>query len=306
MPPHGRPRNSRRNSGHGESQFGQEHFTGALFDKEAPVKEERANTSKTVAHFYDQYGWVRQTTGAQGEDQLFRSFPKAQARYAEQLRERVCGLFGGKRDALLFAGCGDMPESHMRVAQLFKTVTCMDISTTALDIAQAKLGRGASYVHESIVNTTLPDNMFDTVFCAHVLFHINKDEQETAVRQLLRVTKPGGRLCISYANPNSPFAIPGESVRRVKGWLGYGRQTSDAIPALYYFAHPLHWWQRFAGECKLSLVPSDVIGSRPARAMLRSEQMASFFYQWAARIETRAPRVAARLWQYVIVVLEKA
>ena len=269
------------------------------------MKEEQANTSETVAHFYDQYGWVRQTTGAQGEDQLFRSFPKAQAKYSERHFERLCGLFGAERQALLFAGCGDMPDGHMRIAQLFRNVTCMDISTTALDIAQVKLGRGASYVHESIVKTTLPDNLFDTVYCAHVLFHINKDEQETAVRQLLRVTKPGGRVFIAYANPNSPFAIPGESVRRVKGWLGHGRQSSDAMPALYYFAHHLHWWQRFAGDCKLSLVPSEIIGSRPARALLRTEQMASTFYAWAERIETRAPRVAVRLWQYVIAILEK-
>jgi len=269
------------------------------------VKEEQVDTSETVARFYDEHGWVKQTTGAQGEDQLFRSFPAAHARYSERVINRIDGLLGAEHQSLLFAGCGDMPDNHVRIARSFQNVTCMDISTTALDIARHKLGPGASYVHESIVSTTLPDNFFDTVYCAHVIFHIDKDEQETAVRQLLRVTKPGGRVVIVYANPNSPFAIPGETVRHLRGWLGHPRRKLNGIPALYYFAHHLGWWQRFAGDCKTSFVASEVIGSRPARALLRGEQIAATFYQWAAWFETRAPHVAVRLWQYVFVILDK-
>jgi SAM-dependent methyltransferase len=268
------------------------------------VREDFSTTSRTVANFYDRHGWIKQDNGVQGEDTLFRTFPTAHIRYAGQTMDRICGLLSPRRDALLFAGCGDMPDNHMRIARSFKHVTCIDISETALDIARDKLGSDGSYVHESIVQTTLPDNAFDGVFCAHVIFHVNAAEQEFAVRQLVRVAKPGGRVLVIYANPLSPFALPGESMRRLRRWLGAARKSS-AMPELYYHAHPLGWWQRFEDQCKVSFVPSEVIGSRPARALLRTEWMASGFYGQAAWLEARAPQLAVRLWQYRVVVLDK-
>jgi SAM-dependent methyltransferase len=265
-----------------------------------------STTSQTVAKFYDKHGWIKQDGGVQGEDTLFRTFPTAHARYAAQTMDRIHGLLGPNFDNLLFAGCGDMPENHVRIAHTFKHVTCIDISETALDIARDKLGADNSYVRQSIPQTTLPSDTFDTVYCAHVIFHINKTEQEAAVRQLVRVTKPGGRVVIIYANPMSPFAMPGESARRVKKWIGDGRRKSDKTLELYYHAHPLSWWQRFSDRCKVSFAPSEVIGSRPARALLRTERMASAFYLQAAWLEARAPKqLAVKFWQYQIVVLDK-
>jgi len=262
-----------------------------------------ASVSQRVAHFYDHYGWIDQGAGASGEDQLARRFPPAYAKYTARSADRTLALLAERRGSLLIVGCGDVPESHVRMAAGFDRVTCMDISTAALGIAKRKLGTSATYRRESLTETTLPDGLFDAAFCAHVIYHIDRDEQEAAVRQIVRVTRPGGRVVIIYANPHSLFAIPGAVMREIKRWTGVrpGGNLSD----LYYYVYPLNWWKRFTVECDVVFIPWEVIGSRPARILLWGNRMAVAFFSAAAWFETKAPRAAVRLWTYPIVVLDK-
>jgi SAM-dependent methyltransferase len=261
------------------------------------------SVSQGVAEFYDRHGWVDQGTGSSGEDNLFRRFPSGHEQYSAGVTRRIAQVVGDRRGALLFAGCGDMPDNHSALTHGFTDVTCMDISETALRIAERKLGPAATYRRESIVTCGLPENLFDVAFCAHVIYHIDKHEQEAAVRQLIRLAKPGGRVIIIYANPRSIFTIPGEAMRWVKRRTGAGRGNGES-PALYYHAHPLGWWRRFSAGADISFVPWEVIGSRPARALLRGDGMAKLFYRSAAWFETKVPKAAARLWQYPIVILD--
>jgi SAM-dependent methyltransferase len=264
------------------------------------------SVSESTAHFYDHYGWVDQGAGGSGEDQLFRRFRPAYAEYTARSADRTLALLAEGCGSLLIVGCGDMPESHVRIAAGFHQVTCMDISAAALGIAERKLGTAASYRRDSIVETALPDSLFDAAFCAHVIYHIDKDEQEAAVRQLLRVTRPGGRVVIVYANPRSPFTVPGAVMCEVKRRVGARRGGNvSGLPALYYHVHPLGWWRRFTVECNVAFIPWEVIGSRPARALLRGDRMAAAFFNAAAWFETKAPHAAVRLWQFPIVVLDK-
>jgi SAM-dependent methyltransferase len=204
-----------------------------------------------------------------------------------------------------------MPESHVRIAAGFDRVTCMDISAAALDNAERELGTAASYRRESIVNTGLPDSLFEAVFSAHVIYHIDRGEQEAAIRQLLRVTRPGGRVVIVYYNPRSPFSVPGEIMRGVKRRINAlrtlrGRSVSGLPAQMYFHAHPLGWWHRFTPECNVAFMPWGVISSRPASALLWGDRIAAAFFNAAVLFETKAPHVAVRLWQYPIVVLDKS
>jgi SAM-dependent methyltransferase len=48
--------------------------------------------------------------------------------------------------------------------------------------------------NQDITNMTFPDHSFSTVICSHVLEHIPDDSR--AIRELYRVTQPGGRVLI--------------------------------------------------------------------------------------------------------------
>jgi hypothetical protein len=142
---------------------------------------------------------------------------------------------------------------------------------------------------------------------------LTKSFKKRAIRQLIRVTKPAGRIVVIYANPWSPFTIPGAIMRwlkRVRRSISSDRSTltnqeSDRIPELYYYVNPLSWWHRFKPQCRVTFLPWEVIGSRPARALLRTDRVATAFYRTAGWMERHSPRLSVRLWQYPIIILDK-
>jgi len=261
---------------------------------------EKRNPAEIVKSFYDEFGW-RKDGEPSGEDQLFRAFPPAYQTYKPLAAARILKAFEGRSGTLLIVGCGDMPDADVRLTEQFERVICVDISKVALEISEAKLGARGTYVLGSILETDMPDGVVDAAYCAHVVYHIDQAQQEAAVRQMIRLTKPGGRVVILYANPLSPFTIPGGLARKAK-ILARAKQSA---PELYYHAHVLGWWRRFRDQCRLSNAPLEVIGSRPAQALLKSPAVASAFFKAASRIETKAPGVAAKLWQYPMIILDK-
>ena len=91
------------------------------------------NVEDKVKEFYDSHGWMG------GEDDLFRQFRAAYQPYHAKTNLRTLGCFKGRSGALLIAGGGDLPQSHSDIANKFSNVMCVDISQTALDIAEQRL-----------------------------------------------------------------------------------------------------------------------------------------------------------------------
>jgi SAM-dependent methyltransferase len=266
------------------------------------------SAGEIVKSFYDKHGWQNREGGWSGEDILFRTFPEAHVKYAKNADARTAACFDDRNGILLLAGCGDVPEFHLNLAQRFNRIFCMDISPVALGIARSKLGDTAEYFEESITKTSLADVSVDAVYCAHVIYHIAEELQERAVNELIRVTKRGGRLVVVYVNSKSPVGWPRsvkQVIERIRLRQMHVVETQDSVPKLYNYVRPLGWWRRFSPQCHLSFLPSEVIGSRAARALLRTQGMASLFFAVAQWIENRFPRPASWMWQYSIIVLDK-
>lgn len=275
------------------------------------VEAGREDVEDGVRQYYDAYGWAK--TGTQtGEDALFRQFPEYYFTFYDRVAYRkLLSCFDGLNGRLLIAGCGDMPNNHLQIAQLFTDVSCIDISQRALSSAAAKLDGKGTCIHGSIVRAPLPDETFDAVLCANVLFHIHEREQSLAVDELLRVTKPGGRVVIHYSNPNSVFALQfwkKSWIYRLAAPLGRRKRKPDSsavAPALYFACHPRSWWRQFEAKSAIRFLPGDIMGSRQAQVLRRSRLVAVAVYRTAAWLERIAPNLTVRLWQYTVVVLDK-
>jgi SAM-dependent methyltransferase len=265
---------------------------------------------KKVRDFYNEYGWVRKA-GVSGEDTLFRDFSPPFYPYHKRVNARTIECFAGLNGSLLLAGGGDLPEPHVTIAAKFAETTCLDISKLAIDIARSKLEERGNFIVGSILDIPTPEDHFDAVYCAHVIYHVDKDYQGKAVRELIRVTKPGGRIVLIYANPDS---LP-RRIQILKGKLPYlwrlkrkkpyGRPDTRSRPPLYYFAHPLRWWAQFDDECDVELKPWDVMGNVQEEDLLINDVIASLAYRICSWFESKFPDRAVCWWSYPIVVLTK-
>ena len=109
---------------------------------------------------------------------------------------RVSGLVPvGARVLDCAAGTG---EFSLAAAKRAASVLCTDQSQPMLDRARKKAAKrgltNISFAQRDVTALSDPDGSFDAVIAANVLHLL--PEPETAVRELWRVTAPGGRLIL--------------------------------------------------------------------------------------------------------------
>ena len=109
---------------------------------------------------------------------------------------RVAGLVPvGARVLDCAAGTG---EFSLAAAKRAASVLCTDQSQPMLDRARKKAAKrgltNISFAQRDVTALSDPDGSFDAVIAANVLHLL--PEPETAVRELWRVTAPGGRLLL--------------------------------------------------------------------------------------------------------------
>jgi len=97
---------------------------------------------------------------------------------------------------ILDAGCGT-GEISSRLVGLFPRAAVLGVDVLEVNLERARARHGAlaprlRFENRSVYGLGLPDGAFDLTVCRHVLHSIPHPEQ--AVAELLRVTRPGGRL----------------------------------------------------------------------------------------------------------------
>ena len=259
------------------------------------------SVEEKVKQFYDSEGWVVDENGKTKEDYYFRDYGENHNSYKRNVGLKIENSYfrSVDKNSLLIAGCGDLPESHLSLAKQFKDVTCADISWRALDIARKKLDDKGDFRNESIMQLSLPENSFSAVLCAHVLYHIDKKNQEKAVRELIRVTRSSGRIVFLYSNPNAPLML----IQRFLKLLRINKLLKK--DKLYLFNHPLSWWMKFSDSCDIQFLPLEIVGTNQARALIPDKRFGKLFYPWAMNFEKKHPRSATRLWSFIAVILDK-
>jgi SAM-dependent methyltransferase len=122
------------------------------------------------------------------------------ARHPEIRRVRAAGreaLRPAPGQRLLDAGCGtgDLARDLAQAVAPGGEVVALDHSAATLAAARERHDDSAvRYVTGDVSALDLPDDTFDGVWCERVLQHV--DDADAAIGELVRVTRPGGRICL--------------------------------------------------------------------------------------------------------------
>lgn len=137
------------------------------------------------------------------------------------------------------AACGFGAYSVAFASQGFR-VDSFDISETAVRLTRAALeryGLDSSRVKTAdLLRTGYPDQAFDGVAAHSVLDHMTVPDAQKALRELLRITRPGGLLLVSFDMPED--GAPDEPHLRLEDgsilYTGAGRHQGMIF-------HPYDW-----------------------------------------------------------------
>lgn len=184
------------------------------------VEREVLETDR-LARRYDEEakGW-KKTLSRLGVPQAYRSV------FETWRTERGLGPLEARGFKVLDAGIGDGAFAAGIVGALGSMihVTGLDIAPGMLDLA-GELFEGLGVKHALQVGDArqlpFPSNSFDVVISAHMLEHL--DDPLTALREMLRVLKPGGELILAITKRS----LPGRLVQLL--WRTHAIEADNAL-----------------------------------------------------------------------------
>jgi SAM-dependent methyltransferase len=128
--------------------------------------------------------------------------------YKIRVLRKMCEDFNIDVDRIVDFGSG-IGNSLPHIVHFFPgaRVTCADISRRSLEISEARF---PGFAHNLLVedkHISAADDSYDITFAACVFHHIAHEEHVHWLRELRRVTRPGGLLAIFEHNPFNPLTV---------------------------------------------------------------------------------------------------
>lgn len=180
-------------------------------------------------------------------------FDKLGVRPGQRVLDLGCGA--GRHAFELYRRGADVIAFDQDVAEL-ENVAAMFAAMKAEN--QVPDGASAQTVSGDALALPFPDEHFDCVIASEIMEHIPEDEK--AMREMVRVVKPGGRVVVTVPRwwPEKICWALSDEYHQVEG--GHVRiYTADELigklrdaglrPAFHHYAHALHspyWWLKCA------------------------------------------------------------
>lgn len=257
------------------------------------------NAEKEISEFYTTGGWEI-TDGATEDARRWEDLRECAREYVSKCRSRVFRHIPESGEYMLDMASGPIQyKEYLEYSKNFKKRYCIDLSAKALEDAKKRIGGHGVFLHGSFFDIELQENFFDCALSLHTIFHIDKDRQEEAVRKLMKVTKPGKPVIIVYGNPqNWVSSMPIRLLKR----LVRKRAESDNI---FFYAHPLNWWNRFADVADINILPWRSFGSGHQKRLIPNNQLGKKIFDILFVLEDAFPRFFARHCFFPMIILRK-
>ena len=282
--------------------------------------DEVRDEKRSVQEFYDVVGWQKDDDEVFVDTARFVDTRPLVQDYLRECRLRIARPLPSGGEYLLDVASGPVqfPE-YVDYQDGFRNRICVDFSRLALTEAARNVGAKGVLVQGDIVHLPFADDSIDAVLSLHTIYHVPREEQPDAFRELHRVLKPGGVAVVAYGWGETPWRelpaarrvlhFPGRVARRLVRALrrGDGPESlsgPSGEPTLYYHAYDYRW---FAGQdwpFKAEVIVHHFFSSafleryvrgRPGRVLLGAIR----------RLEDRFPRLAGRFGRYPLIVIRK-
>jgi len=277
-------------------------------DKEkGEIQHYATRNDGNVSEFYNKIGW--KTIGSITEDaRRWEDLREFAQDYVKKCRLRVLRHIPPKGDYILDMGSGPIqyPE-YLEYSVNYKRRYCVDFSLEAIESAKKKIGEHGVFLQGNFEDIKLDKKFFDCSISLHTIYHIDEDVQENVVRKLLYVTKPGKPVIIVYSNPNTIIHYVKFPLHILRRLINYNQGVKNDIrkQELYFYAHPLGWWDRFRGVADVMILPWRSFSAKQQKCLVHGNRIGKALLNKLFDMEDRFPNFFVRYFQYPMIILRK-
>ncbi len=194
----------------------------------------------------------------------------------------------------------------------YKYRVCVDFSFKALTEAKKKLGDKGLCVLCDMTNLPFKDNVFDGFVSLNTVYHIPKDEQVTAIKELYRVLAPKGKGVVVYdwfkhSRWMNLWMLPFRSFvfvkNRVLDMIGKVFRKKGAERRLYFYAHTPQYFKQNLPPHKLKVWRS--LSVHFMRYYIHPWFFGKQILNWVYKKEEKNPELFGLKGEYPMMVFEK-
>lgn len=265
------------------------------------------SAEKNISDFYNSIGW-ESNQEVYEDTKRFEDLREIAQEYNHKCRQRIAKQIPAMGDNMLDMASGPIPyPEYVKYSQNFKQRYCVDLSAKALADAQRKIGDQGVFLHGSFFDLELEENLFDCAISLHTIYHMDRDQQEDAIRKLIAVTKPDQPVIIVYRNPHTIIEHFVSPLRKLKqAWNKFNRNgKADEEFELYAFAHPIAWWSRFQDEAEIKILPWRSFFAPHQKILIPNNQLGKKIFALLYNLEEKFPDFFVKHFQYPMIILKK-
>ena len=281
------------------------------------ASQELHDNVKMVKDFYEDYGWKRDKDGRFHDSVLFIEQKSAVDEYYLSTMQRLERFLQPQGRYLLDVASGPVfqPENQAFSAHFDKRI-CVDITFRALVEARRNIGdEKGIFINGDITNLPLADGVCDNAMSIHTLYHVPQELQETAVKELVRVSKAGSNVVILYnwawhSWLMNVLLLPVRMVKAVKRLYRYFTVSAKErwlSGGLYFYPHTPAWFERIGRDLNLNVSFSSLtsIHQDIVKYYIHDRFGGPALLRFVKKMEEKHPQYLGRHGAFGFVVLRK-
>lgn len=167
--------------------------------KEKVIQDTISADKKLVQDFYNKRGWRTDEAGNYEDAVIFEDLRDVSKEYVKKCHDRVCRFLNPTGTYMLDAASGALQyDDYLQYSANYKYRVCVDLSFQALSEVKKKLGDKALCVLCDMTKMPFKDDVMDGFVSLNTIYHIPKDEQATAIKELYRLLAKNGKGVVVY------------------------------------------------------------------------------------------------------------
>jgi ubiquinone/menaquinone biosynthesis C-methylase UbiE/uncharacterized protein YbaR (Trm112 family) len=280
---------------------------------EKVIKDTISDDKKLVQDFYNKRGWHTDDEGNYEDAVIFEDLRDVSKEYLKKCHDRVSRFLNPTGKYMLDAASGALQyEDYLQYSANYKYRVCVDLSFQALGEVKRKLGDKAVCVLCDMTKMPFKDNVMDGFVSLNTVYHIPKDEQVTAIKELYRVLSPGAKGVVVYDwYKHSPWMnfwlLPFRGAVFVKNRVGdVFRKVSGSngqYKMLYFYAHNYEYFRKNLPPFELKVWRS--VSVPFMKGYIHPWLFGKQILNWLYKKEEKEPEKCGLKGEYPMLVFEK-